>query len=231
MDATQFVNELTKWLVDNASSFVFIVVSSLLTFFASWYTARYSWKAQKADERRQRVYAPLYDELSNLKMLLAPYGPFDTKEYNQISSAHLLYLVPKSLELRIHDLYRTLRLVDAKKAELYQKYERQILEQINAQFKNPVSNDQEANSLAKDLAICAFQGEIVNGWENGLERAFQGLDSRYQKMGRTTLKEFLREFLDSISKDADQIELNNLKAQALTLIDSIQDSIKGDLKF
>jgi hypothetical protein len=230
MDSAQFVNASWKWLVDSAGSIFFLIIGFLLTLLTAKFTADYSWKGQKADERRERVYAPLYDELSNIRTQLDPYGPFTHPEYDQIRSVHLLYLVPNDLCKKIVTVYDKLTTIDLTKSRLVNKYERKILEMMNSEFKDPVSDDSSAIRLARDFAIWAFQGEIPDELEESTESAFQGLNSRFTKISQTTSKEFLSKFLDSMPKDEDQIALNGLKQETLTLIDSIRDSVKGDLE-
>jgi len=74
---------VTEWILSNLNSIGLLVIGSFLTLFSSWFVARYTWKRQKDDEKRARVYAPLYDELSNLKHSLAKYGVLETKELRE----------------------------------------------------------------------------------------------------------------------------------------------------
>ena len=99
-----FLEEMLGLLLANLSTMVFVLLASGLSILGSWYAAHYTWKAQRDDERRERVYAPLLDELEAIEKAVKSYDYFGTTEYNQISSAHLFYLVPIVLKTQIREL-------------------------------------------------------------------------------------------------------------------------------
>jgi hypothetical protein len=64
----------------------------------------------RADERRERVYGPLYDELPIAEQKLLEWrdtngSATEWKEYREVRDRHLLYLAPKEFRAKIRRLY------------------------------------------------------------------------------------------------------------------------------
>ena len=227
---------MADWLTQNLSAVIFLVLGSMLGLFASWFTARYSRKAQKADERRERVYAPLFDELAIIKKALDEYAyPFVT-EYERIASAHLLYLVPKNLRVMIRELYdRKLKFITRMILKLRDRYRQKVLENINEHIprEQPANafNDSNAMTLATDLADFLLQGQIPSEWLPKIQPLFVDVKGRL----RLTLDEssviiYFKKLLILRSKDMEMAELDALKEQCAQLVEAIQKVIARDLE-
>jgi hypothetical protein len=225
-----------NWLVNNLGSVVFLILGFLLSLFASWFTVRYSRKAQKADERRERVYARLFDELPTIKKALeeykAPYG----EEYNKIASEHLLYLVPKNLRMRIRELYdQKLPSAINAIARVHGRYKRQVLQDINRLIPagQPATafNDSNASTLASDLADCLLIGQIPIEWREMVQRAFVDVKQRLGlTLQESSVLVYFRKLLLFRAKDLEMAELEALKEECLQLIEGIQSAISKDLE-
>lgn len=228
----KWLEPLRGWIFYNLNSIALLLMGSLLTLFSSWFVARYTWKAQKDDERRKRIYAPLHDELSNVRDHLDQYGSFEAKEYEQIRSAHLLYLVPSPLEMKIRELYdRKLPTISRVTVELYPKFEHQIEDHMSNSFVRFRRDLEDPRAFAKDLALCVFQGKIISGWEDTLGKSFVKMKQEFEAINSNlTLGVFFQEVLELCSKDTDRVKLVNLKGEARQLIDSIESIIATDLE-
>lgn len=130
-----WLDQLIAWVLNNLNSIGLLLIGTLLALFSSWFVARYTWKAQRDDERRMRVYAPLHDELSNIKTHLDGNEDIETKEYNQINSQHLLYLAHKNIEIKLHELYDVkLPTITASKITLNPRVADRVRSQMNQSF-------------------------------------------------------------------------------------------------
>lgn len=97
--------DLPKLVSDNLRDLVFLGMGSLLTLVVLWVLERYKMRFGKVNERRVKIYAPLFDELLGVQSSLGKYDYVSTSEYEKIKSAHLSYMVPNALRQKMRRLY------------------------------------------------------------------------------------------------------------------------------
>jgi hypothetical protein len=226
----QLLENISNWLLSNSGPIIYLIIGSLLGLLASWFTARYSWKSQKADERRERVYAPLSDELDPIKKALENYDYFHSTEYDRLASAHLLYLVPSAFRMQIRELYAYLATFSLMGVKLRQKYEDRILKEINDSLPSGSQpnayNDSNAKTLAQDIAYFLLQGKIATSW-----RKEPLLKDIGEQLGwKEPIEPYFEKFRGILTKDQDMIELETLQKKILHLLKPVQETIMSDLE-
>ena len=206
-----------------------IVFASLLSLFASWFTARYTWRHQNADERRKRIYAPLCDELSKAKKALKGYDYFYSMEYDQIASAHLLYLVPTTLRIQMRELYGQLATLSSMAVILRRKYQERVQRDINELLPTGTQpnafNDSNVNTLAIDIAHFLLQGQIATSWNRFVVK---DISERYE--WKEPIDTYFEKLRSVLSKDKDMIELDALRSKITPLLNTILASMLRDLE-
>ena len=98
--------DLVFFLVSNLA---FLGIGALLAYLVTILTQKSAIERAREDERNERVYSPLYDELEEALQTLDKweYRP-PNKEWARIRKVeHLTYMVPKGLRDRLTQLYDT----------------------------------------------------------------------------------------------------------------------------
>jgi hypothetical protein len=223
-------DELSKWLIQNLSGIVYIIIGSVLGSVASWVTARYSWKKQRDEQRRGSVYAPLFDELPVIRHDLTEYNYPLTPEYDKIKSEHLLYLVPKDLRGRIIELSKNLRLFGELCSHRKAEYRESIAENLGAIAIPPatLSNDGNANTLVSDLCIFVLRGGIPPTYVMNEERLYQDVKQRFRLM-EPSVRVYFQRLLSLRANDSAIPELEALKDKTVIEVEAIQREIAKDL--
>ena len=86
---------------------VLVLVGGIIGFLSSWIVSRRERKWARADQRRERIYGPLQDELAIIGVALP--NNEDTLqtsvEYWRIKSEHIRYMIPRKLRGKVVELY------------------------------------------------------------------------------------------------------------------------------
>jgi len=213
------------------------VIGAGLAFLSQWHFR----KCEREEERRKRIYAPLFDELPKIKNLVetcrsisfAAPGHGDVKEYDRIKARHILYMVPKTLQTNIKQLYE----------DLLKQFDRQLnLAKDKLQesmFKDLVAGGPAGagtDSRAKDLAMMGrfvLSKDLPEDWKAKMELAFATLKTSNWK----SLQNYAsldKMFEDLIGRsDTNPIQevarLRTLQKDCLELLGNIYNRISKDL--
>ncbi len=225
----QLSEAFSNWVIGNVGTIILIVFASLLSLFASWFTARYTWRHQNADERRKRIYAPLCDELSTAKKALKGYDYFYSLEYDQIASAHLLYLVPTTLRIQMRELYGCLATLSLMAVNLRRKYQEQVQRDINellpAGTQPNAFNDSNVNTLAMDITHFLLQGQIATNWNRWVVK---DISERYG--WKESIDAYFEKLRGVLTQDKDMVELDAMRFKILPLLNIVLESMLRDLE-
>ncbi len=105
------------WLVSNLGAIVFLVIGSVLGFFGSWLTTRYSWRMQKADEDRrgaqqeERLWKQCLTDLlgeveqNQQHQSVDKWLPLEMDAYKRFRHEGLTALLEENLQIELRKLY------------------------------------------------------------------------------------------------------------------------------
>jgi hypothetical protein len=214
------------------------IVTGIVVAIGSWLVNRSITKSnaarEKREKRKEKVYAPLFDELPKIRKAFEEYTYTNPIEYRKISSEHLFYLIPKSLSMKIHELYdQDLECFGQMAISIRDKYRKIILEDITKSVpigQSPNAfNDSNANTLATDLAFFLLRGKITNEWITKAGLVFQDVKGRLG-LKETTITEYFEKLLELRSKDAVITDIETLREKGIRLAESIEQTIAKDLE-
>jgi hypothetical protein len=196
----------------------------------------------RQDERRRRVYAPLFDELERLKKLLegfhaippAARGYGELKEYEKIVDDHILFLVPKKLRADIRRLYDDLLKQFDKQLKLAKdKLEDSVLNDLVASGPAGAGIDSRAKQLGMMGRFVLSKQLPKEDWKPKMDAAFQDLKaSGWKRLGSyASLDEM---FEDQIARcDTNPIQeivtLREIRTKCVDLLGRIRKEIGKDL--
>ena len=228
----QVLDTIANWLLSKIEAIVFLILGFLLGLLTSWLTARYTRRAQKADERRERVYAPLIDELEANRKALENYDQnFSKKEYDQIAYAHLFYLIPTTLKMQIHELYTTQASLSLMLMKLREKYREQIEKDIDESLPMEAPStpkDSNVTRLAGIIASSLPLGKIPDIHRSDFDTVVKNL--RENSGWKEPIDAYIKKLIDALSKDEEMTKIEALRKKILELLKNIQDNMMSDLK-
>ena len=224
--------EQLRNMFDILPSILLIVIGAALGLVVAWWRDTRSRKLMRADERRERVYGPLYDELPIVEQKLADWRDTDAsaiewKEYQEVREKHLLYLAPKELRAKIRRLYdEKLVRFSERRRELLGDYRRIVMREIGT-----IDNNADRLSRITVSHLLEEWSSLTNEDQNSIEGTFWDA-----KKGSTLLRQFhtgeevFGYFKKGIQKEPAFAILRELRDESLTLLAEIRKEIGKDLK-
>jgi len=236
------LEDVQRWIFDNVSNIFYLISGSVLTLLGSWFVESRSRHSERADERREKIYAPFYDELSAVETALRNCGRTGRScwgEYNRIKNAHILYMIPRNLREKItHLIEGDLEEFDRKSIELQDTYEKKIAADL-MQAMPVVSASPGATarpSLAPEvadltrLAVYLVGGILPQGESrSNLDAALESIKVR-SNMTYNSVEEFFEHYLAIFRSDEEYRALNKQKEHALGLAREIKAEIGRNLE-
>jgi len=216
--------------MQNLTGITYLIIGSGLGILASWLPARYSWKSQRAEQRRANVYAPLFDELQSIKSALNEYRNPVRTEYERIRSQHLLYLVPRFLRWEIETLYIGLRSFGSSVESRQVEYAQRILWNLKGVDITPATSSIQSNAttLANDLGACLVAGEIQDVGKYKIDALFTDVKQTYQ-ISDNSVDEYFKKLLPIREKDDRIPFLEEERRFCLEELESVGKAIAKDL--
>ena len=230
------MEEFLKSLIENYRDFILamisVLVGSLLTLLGTWFVERGARKSARADERRERIYAPLYDELSDVKKALQEYGRTGSAiwgTYQRIKSEHIRYLIPRELRDRITKLYeQNLEEFDRRMMKLHRKHETEIRDYL---LERMPDRDTLTDSTMQTLSTLAIYlpRKRIPGDSGAFDEAFRAA-RKHGNLEHNSLPEFFEYWVNHIRTDKDFLDLNQYGEEALRLLLEIKNEIGRELE-
>lgn len=218
----------------------FLVFGAILSLLVAWSVQRRERESTRNDQRRERIYAPLFDELSRVRISLQNWLPATTPEYDKIQSAHLLYMVPMNLREQLRTLYETLLPeLQNKILAIRERHQQIILTDLTASS-IPLSgrpgstvvstSDPNIINLANNLGQMTLLDEIPGSAKPSLERLFQAAKQRSNLVQLSVDEYFVKISKKLRAEDTEMGSVMKLRKQAIESIDQIAKPIRKDLR-
>lgn len=228
-----------KWLSDKADLILGSILGALLTLAGSLFILKRQRRLELADERRIRIYAPLYDELPKVEKALTNYSPTRTDiwgEYNRIKHEHIAYLIPRDLRNKISRLFEVeLKEFHEQRESLENKYREIIVDELTRGL-IPITGRPDAVVIAtsdpsiaalRELATYLCEADLPRASSMNLESAFKTAKARSRNLPYDDVKELFNHYLQEIRSD---IEYQKLNEQRRTSLQSVKDVMKAIAK-
>ncbi len=230
------LEEFLRWLIENYRDFILamisVLVGSLLTLLGTWFVERGARKSARADERRERIYAPLYDELADVKKALQEYGRTGSAiwgTYQRIKSEHIRYLIPRELRDRITKLYeQNLEEFDRRMMKLHRKHETEIRDYLLARMPDQDTLTASTMQTLSTLAVYLPRKRIP-GDSSAFADAFRAA-RKHGNLEHNSLPEFFEYWVNHIRNDKNFLDLNQYGEEALRLLLKIKNEIGRELE-
>jgi hypothetical protein len=230
------MEEFLRSLIENYRDFILAMISvsvgSLLTLFGTWFVERGARKSARADERRERIYAPLYDELTDVKKSLQEYGRTGSAiwgTYQRVKSEHIRYLIPRELRDRIIKLYeQNLEEFDRRLMKLHRKHETEIRDYL---LERTPDRDTLTASTMQTLCTLAIYlpRKRITGDSGVFDDAFRAA-RKHGGLEHNSLSEFFEYWVNHIRTDKDFQDLNQYEEEVLRLLLEIRSEIGRELE-
>jgi hypothetical protein len=193
---------------------------------------RKSRKVPRADERRVRIYAPLYDELTEVQKALQNYGRTglgNWREYQKIKSEHIRYLIPCELRDRITQLYeQNLEEFEKGLMKLQRKHETEIRDYLLERMPDRDTLSASTVQNLYRLALYLPRGQLPDE-SDALDLAFRGA-RKHGHLEHDSLPEFFRYWVSRIKTDKDFEDLNEHRRKTLCMLADIENEIGRELE-
>ncbi len=239
---TQPQPDILSQLASSLRDILLLVIGGLLGFLSSWVVSKRERKGARADQRRERIYGPLQDELNSISTILPKNeGTQQTSaEYPRIKSEHIRYMIPKQLRDKIVQLYEeVIPKYEKQRTTLGQKYSDLILAEITQRLA-PIADVtgtatvQSASypflSTIASLGNWLAEGKIPNSLESEAERAFLSLKDHSRPFPQSTLQEFFDVWKKKLQQDPLFKKFVETKEKAMMLIREITSELSKDLE-
>jgi hypothetical protein len=193
---------------------------------------RKSRKVPRADERRERIYAPLYDELTEVRKALENYGRTGSTgwgTYQRIKSEHIRYLIPRELRGRIIKLYeQNLEEFDKQSMKLHGKHEAEIRDYL---LERMPDRDTLTDSTMQTLCRLAIYlpRKRITGDSGAFDDAFRAA-RKHGNLEHNSLSEFFEYWVNHIRTDKDFEDLNEHRRKTLGLLAGIENEMGRELE-
>jgi hypothetical protein len=227
MTPEQFTN-----MFDILPSILLIVVGAALSLVVTWWRDTRSRKLMRADERRERVYGPLYDELPIAEQKLLEWrdtngGATEWKEYREVRDRHLLYLAPKELRAKIRRLYdEELVRFGEQRRKLLGDYRKIAMREMG-------TIDDNTDRLSRIMVSHLLQewSSLTKEDQNDIEGTFMNAKKESAALSQfNTGEEVFRYFKRGIQKEPAFAILRELRDESLALLAEIRKELGKDLE-
>jgi hypothetical protein len=189
-------------------------------------------KLPRAYERRARIYAPLYDELADVRKALENYGRTglgNWREYQRIKSEHIRHLIPRELRDRITQLYeQNLEEFEKGLMKLQRKHETKIRDYLLERMPDRDTLSASTVQNLGRLALYLPRG-LLPDESDALDLAFRGA-KKHGNLEHDSLSGFFRYWVSRIQTDKDFEDLNEHRRKTLGLLAEIENEIGRELE-
>jgi hypothetical protein len=195
----------------------------------------------RADQRREKIYGPLEDELDIIGAALPKNLDIlqNCVEYPRIKSEHVRYMIARELRGKVVELYEQVlpRYGEEKKA-LGQKYNNMMRTQITYGLAPTIgdpslivtgTSSPDVASMA-NLSYWLVEGKIPRKIEREIQTSFQVVKEDSRKFEYETWQEFFEAWRKRQEQDKDFKEFVETRDKAITLIQEITAQITKDLE-
>lgn len=202
-----------------------------------------AWRSERADERRERIYAPLYDELGKVEEALTNYNRTNTDiwgEYNRIKREHITWKIPRDLRKKISRLFEVEVNEFAKQLMVLEDKWRHIINVELTQGLAPIGETPDATVLAtsdssiatlKELSIYLSRGTLPKGAPSiDFENAFQAVKARSSNLPYNNVKELFNRYLQEYRSEREYQKLNEQRKLSLRSVKDIMETMAKDLE-
>jgi len=228
----EFLKSAVKILLDNLLAIVLLVVGWLLGLVAAFWSQNRSTKLVRAEERRKRIYGPLYDELPKLERSFNIYASIDLsdrKEYQRMRNEHILRIldVPNELQERIEQLYED-------KLDQFNEGRRTLLKGSYDTILEQLGIGPDGNRLASmSFHLLKEWSSLSHDDQSQLEAAFKSAKRNYSPTLLTNFgsaEQLFAHFKKDCRRDGRFTALTALRDESLRLVREIREEIRKDLK-
>lgn len=220
---------------------ILVLIGALLGFLSSWIVSKRERKWGRADQRREKIYGPLQDELAIIGLALPKNEDIlkDCAEYQRIKSEHVRYLIPRKLRSKVIELYERVipRYAEEKKA-LGRKYNNKMRTQITYGLipqGGPPTAVVTATSRAEVTTMASLSYWLVEDktpptLEREMQTAFQVVKEDSRKFTYATWQAFFEAWRKILEHDDDFKKFVETRDKAITLTQEITGEIAKDLE-
>ena len=228
--AEEFLKSAAKTLLDNMLAILLLVLGWILGLGGAWWSQNRSTKLMRAEERRRRIYAPLYDELPELEERLERYADVDeSKEYLRIKEEHILHILdlPNELQKGIEQLYEY-------KLNQFNMHRRRLLKAWNDTIQEQLGMGVDGNRVARmAFHLLKEWSSLTRDDQSELEMAFASAKRHFSPNLLTrfaSAEQLFAHFKKDFEKDSRFVALTTFRDESLRLVREIRKEIRKDLK-
>jgi hypothetical protein len=213
---------------------VVLIIGALLGFVSSWVVSKRERKEARADQRRERIYGPLHDELDVLEVVLSntqdvvwPSGRFEGGTYERVKTEHIRYMIPRKLRGKIIQLYEeSLPNYEINFARLREKYRAKISENIT---KGLAGNPHVAN-LSTLTSMYLLQDKIPDNIITQIGTFFYSVKQGSYGFTYANWKEYFEYWKNQMYEDTEFKQFEQMRKQIIENIQEINETIQKDLE-
>lgn len=194
-----------------------------------------------ADQRRERVYGPIHDELTGILATLDANATTSQLHdaYERIKREHIRDMIPRDVRSKIVQLYEDiLPQYEKELVTLQVDYRNRMIEEIASGMPVIVAGNGTKSSPRNINEVVVLAGSaywLIEGWipssmERELEDAFERVKARNKNMQDESFLWFFEEWKCRLHKGKEYPAFLTLRHQAISLIQEIDKEIISDLE-
>jgi len=209
-----------------------LIIGGLLGFLSSWFVSKRERKDARADQRRERVYAPLHDELDMLEPMISHTEDLATSNtvYERVKAEHIRYMIPRELRDQIVQLYE----------EMFPSYANSILK-LRRKYKLIMYKSLCDNlgllgtsSIFVDnlsgLSYWLLQGKFPQNLLKDIETAIVVMKEDSKTFPHANWQEYFEHWQNQLHEDAEFKQFEQLRQETIEKLQEINETIRKDLE-
>lgn len=232
--------DILAQLVSAFRDILLLVIGGLVGFLSSWVVSKRERKWARADQRRERIFGPLQDELDKLSVTLSKaqdVNPSYDSVYERVKAEHIRYMIPKQLRTKVIQLYE----------EIFPNYENQILflrEKYRMLMTESITKGlrplfeggeviQTSSPHVANLASLSYwllEGKFPKNMEKEIETAFFVVKEDSREFPYVDYRGYFEGWKRQIREDIQYKVFERLREKAIAAVQEINNTIRQDLE-
>jgi hypothetical protein len=209
-----------------------LILGALLGYVSSWMITKGERKEARADQRRERIFGPLHDELDNLELMISKTEDVATINtvYDKVRAEHIRYMIPTKLRVQIIQLYE--EMLPAYASVIHKLREKYLLIMYKS-LCTDLGLLSTSSNFVRDLAGLSYwllQGKFPRNMLKDIETAIVVMKEDSKTFLHANWQEYFEYWKNQIRNDTEFKEFEQFRTSIIAMIQEINGTIRKDLE-
>jgi hypothetical protein len=228
--------DIFSQIVSRFFDLLILVIGGLLGFVSSWAVSKRERKEARADQRRERIYGPLHDELDTIQVALlktedifTPSGSVGST-YERVKAEHILYMIPRELRNKIIEVYEeSLPNYDSKIVILRNKYRLMMYTSLCTALGLSSTSSNYVANLAS-LSYWLLQETFPENKVKEIDTALFVMSEDSHEFPYAKGQDYFRYWKNQMREDPEFKQFEQMRKQIMNKVQEINEAIRTDLE-